>query len=287
MGSMNRHSLAWRALAVAAVFFLLSAVRPIQLRDGSQLSIRTLHAAPSIAAVPQSGPEPPCGREPVPSYPALDQPAAVKAWTESEVGRDWKPPGCTGWTSTGFTTLVTIVARFPYTSAAEDMLRHIRAISELAGVRYWSTTHKRWQTFILDAHALTGVQSGQRRKDFAPEEMKAGAELYFEQTDNISGKIIYRLHVLEASGNRIVFDVENATTVRHLLVPVFHPGDMQSIYFLDRESDRVWRYYSIVRTGKNASRLIAGSESSEINRAVAFYRHLVGIPTDQEPPAAR
>jgi hypothetical protein len=284
---MNRHSLAWRALAVAAVFFLLSAVRPIQLRDGSQLSIRTLHAAPSIAAVPQSGPEPPCGREPVPSYPALDQPAAVKAWTESEVGRDWKPPGCTGWTSTGFTTLVTIVARFPYTSAAEDMLRHIRAISELAGVRYWSTTHKRWQTFILDAHALTGVQSGQRRKDFAPEEMKAGAELYFEQTDNISGKIIYRLHVLEASGNRIVFDVENATTVRHLLVPVFHPGDMQSIYFLDRESDRVWRYYSIVRTGKNASRLIAGSESSEINRAVAFYRHLVGIPTDQEPPAAR
>jgi uncharacterized protein DUF6675 len=284
---MNRHSLVWRALAVAAIFFLLPAVRPIQLRDGSQLSIRTFHAAPSIAAAPQSGPEPPCGREPVPSYPALDQPAAVKAWTESEVGRDWKPPGCTGWTSTGFTTLVTIVARFPYTSAAEDMLRHIRAISELAGVRYWSTTHKRWQTFILDAHALTGVQSGQRRKDFAPEEMKAGAELYFEQTDNISGKIIYRLHVLEASGNRIVFDVENATTVRHLLVPFFHPGDMQSIYFLDRESDRVWRYYSIVRTGKNASRHIAGSESSEINRAVAFYRHLVGIPTDQEPPAAR
>ena len=27
--------------------------------------------------------------------------------------------------------------------------------------------------------------------------------------------------------------------------------------------------------------------ASSINRAVAFYRHFVGIPTDQEPPAAR
>jgi hypothetical protein len=62
---------------------------------------------------------------------------------------------------------------------------------------------------------------------------------------------------------------------------------MQSIYFLDRESDGVWRYYSIARTGRNASRLAAGHAASSINRAVAFYRALAGIPTDQEPPAAR
>jgi hypothetical protein len=62
---------------------------------------------------------------------------------------------------------------------------------------------------------------------------------------------------------------------------------MQSIYFLDRESDDVWRYYSIVRTGKNANGLIAGNEASSVNRAVAFYRYLAGIPTDQEPPAER
>ena len=62
---------------------------------------------------------------------------------------------------------------------------------------------------------------------------------------------------------------------------------MQSIYFLDRESENVWRCYSITRTGKNANRLITGNESPTINRAVAFYRNLVGIPTDQEPPAAR
>jgi hypothetical protein len=62
---------------------------------------------------------------------------------------------------------------------------------------------------------------------------------------------------------------------------------MQSISFLDRESDDVWRYYSIARTGPNSSRLSTGHAASSINRAVAFYRSLVGIPTDQEPPAAR
>jgi hypothetical protein len=62
---------------------------------------------------------------------------------------------------------------------------------------------------------------------------------------------------------------------------------MQSIYYLDRESENIWRYYGIVRTGKIASGLIPGNDYSSINRAVAFYRHLVGIPTNQEPPVAR
>ena len=74
--------------------------------------------------------------------------------------------------------------------------------------------------------------------------------------------------------------------MRYMFLTLFNPGEMQSVYFLDRESDDVWRYYSLVRTGRNASRLATGHESSSINRAVAFYRFLAGIPADQEPPAA-
>jgi hypothetical protein len=235
----------------------------------------------------QSGPQPPCGKEPVPPYPGLDESAIVKSWSRSDFGRDWRPPACTGWAATGFTTLVTTVARFRHSSEAEGLLRHIGAISELAGMRYWSTTHQQWQTLIVDAHALTGSQTGQRREDFTPEEMKEGQVLYYEQVDNLSGKAIYRMHIVEASANRIVYDAENVATMHYLFLTLFHPGEMQSIYFLDRESDNVWRYYSIVRVGKNASRTIMGNESSAINRAVAFYRYLVGIPTGQEPPAAR
>lgn len=235
----------------------------------------------------QSGPQPPCGQEPAPPYPGLDDSAVAKSWSQADLGRDWKPPACTGWNEAGFTSLVTTVARFRHASGADGLLRHIGAISALRGTRYWSTTHKQWETLIENAGALTGPTRGQPRKDFAPDEMKAGALLYFEQVDNLSGKAIYRMRILEASDSRVVFNIENVSSMRYLLVPVFHPGEMQSVYFLDRESDGIWRFYSLVRTGLHANGLIAKNEASAVNRAVAFYRHLVGIPTAQEPPAAR
>jgi hypothetical protein len=253
--------------------FLLS---PIALRSRSL-----------VDAEPQTGPMPPCGVEPIPTYPDVNEEAVVKSWSKSDLGHDWKPPVCTGWAQVGFTTLVTIAARFPHTSKAEGLLRHIGAISELGGMRYWSTTHKQWRTLIVDAYALTDSKHGQRRDDFTPAEMKEGSVLYFEQVDNLSGRSIYRMHIIEASASRLVFDVENIGTMRYYFVPIFHAGELQSVYFLDRESDKVWRYYSIVRTGSKANGLIAGNESSSVNRAVAFYRSLVGIPATQEPPAAR
>jgi hypothetical protein len=235
----------------------------------------------------QSGPQPPCGKEPVPPYPALDHAPIVKFWSPSDFGTDWKPPACTGWPEVGFSSLITTVARFRYTAGSEGLLRHIGAISGLAGMRYWSTTHQHWETLIVNAHALTDSEPAHDRQDFTPDEMKEGKVLYLEQADNLSGTAIYRMHIAQASADRLVFEVENVSIMRHFLVTLFHPGEMQSIYFLDRESANVWRYYSIARTGRNASRLATGHASSSINRAVAFYRSLVGIPTDQEPPAAR
>ena len=183
---------------------------------------------------------------PFPPISGLDDSAVAKSWSKSDFGRGWRPPACTGWAALGFTTLVTTVARFRHTSEAEGLLRHIGAISELAGMRYWSTTHQQWQTLIVDAHALTGLQTNQRRDDFTPDEMKEGKVLYLEQVDNLSGKGIYRMHIVEASAHRLVFDVENVSTMRYLLIPILRPGEMQSIYFLDRGSENVWRYYSIV-----------------------------------------
>jgi len=271
------------ALTFSVLLFVLIVASQTQGADRFQLFPPALQAGPLIDVEPQVGPQPPCGNETIPSYPGLDDLAIVKSWNKSALGSDWKPPACTGWAEVGFTTLVTISARFPHTSEASGLFRQIGAISELAGMRYWSTTHKQWRTLIVDAYALTGL-SGQRRGDFTSDEMKEGKVLYFEQVDNLSGKAIYRMHIVEASASRLVFDVENVSTMRYFLIPIFHPGELQSMYFLDRESDNVWRYYSIVRTGRNANGLISGNESSSVNRAVAFYRHLVGIPTAQEPP---
>jgi hypothetical protein len=248
------------------------------------LSLALLWLLPGHA---QSQPQPPCGRDPDPPYPSLDNPPSVKFWSVSDLGREWKPPECTDWDQTGFSTMTTTVARFRYTAGAEGLLRRIGAISDLAGMRYWSATHKQWQTLIVSAHALSGPRAGSRRQDFAPAELTQGKVVYMEQTDNLSGTAIYRIRIEAASADRIVYSFENVSVMRYLFVTLFDPGEMQSIYFLDRESDNVWRFYSIARTGRKSSRLTAGHAASSINRAVAFYRRLVGVPTDQDPPAAR
>jgi hypothetical protein len=240
-----------------------------------------------LLALADSGPQPPCGSEPFPSYPDLDHSPVVKVWDRSGLGRDWIPPACTGWSAPGFSELVVTVARFRNTSGVEGLLRHIGGISQLTGMRYWSTTRKRWQTLMVDASALAGPASDRRREDFSLNEISQGGLFYFQQSDNLSGKATYSMRVGSVSPDRLVFETENISTMRYLLVPLFRPGEIQSIYFLEQESPGVWRYYNITRTGKNANTLVVGHDASSINRAVAFFRHWADIPTDQEPPAAR
>lgn len=233
------------------------------------------------------GPQLPCGKDQIPQYPSLGDPAIVKAWSKSDLGPDWEPPACTHWSEAGFSTLVTISAKFSNPGGSEALLRQVGAVSELAGLRYWSTTHGQWRTLIKSAYALTAANSDQRRGDFTPSEMSEGKILYFEQIDNLAGRVKYRMKIVDASQSRLVVGVENISTVKYSFLPMLRPGELQSMYFFEQESGDVWRYYSIVRTGKKASRVIAGNESSTINRAAAFYRHFVGIPVTQEPPAAR
>src|ERR1700688_3438508 len=94
-------------------------------RQGRRIRTSTWHCIRCVLLVillcqarayAQSGPQPPCGVEPVPPYPGLDDSAIVKSWSKADVGRGWKPPACTGWAAVGFATLVTVVARFRHTS---------------------------------------------------------------------------------------------------------------------------------------------------------------------------
>jgi hypothetical protein len=234
-----------------------------------------------------SSPRPPCGGETIPPYPDVDASPVVKFWDRDALGANWAPPPCTGWITSGFSTLVTATGRFRHTSGAQGLLRRIGAISELKGMRYWSTTRKQWHTLIVEAYAVSGPTGNLRRADFTPDQIGHEQIVHFLQQDNISGKATYQMRILSASPDRIVFAMENVSTMKYLFINLFSPGEMQSIYFLDRESDDTWRYYSISRTGKKANNLTAGHEASSINRAVAYFRYLTGIPTDKEPPAAR
>jgi hypothetical protein len=240
---------------------------------------------PGASGNADSGPQPPCGSATFPSYPGVDEPPAVLVRDADASGREWTPPACTGWTSPGYTTLVVTAARFRHASGVGELIRRVGAVSERTGMKYWSTTKKRWRTLVLYARALRGPEGERRREDFSPVDMTEGKPLYFMQEDNLFGKAIYRMRIRSLSSDRLVFDTENAGPVRNLML-LFRPGEIQSLHFLERESRDVWRYYGMMRTGRDANPLTAGHDASYVNRAVAFYRFLAGIPTDREPPAA-
>jgi hypothetical protein len=86
---------------------------------------------------------------------------------------------------------------------------------------------------------------------------------------------------------RVVIAMENVTRVRLFFVPLFEPGALQSVEFVERLSPGVWGLYLLTRTAPGASARALGHEASYVNRAAAMYRHLLGIPTDQEPPMAQ
>jgi hypothetical protein len=233
------------------------------------------------------GPRPPCGEAPQPAYADPGGSPHVRTWSSGDLRPDWRPADCVGWTWPGFDVLVALAGSFTDPGSAQDLLARFGAISRMTTIRYWSVTDQAWSALVTSATALSGPDAKQRRRDFAPAELTAGSTVFFAQSDNrSSGEVVYRLLIRELSPDRMVIATENVTAVGKLLLTMFAPGELESTYFLERGSPGVWTYYSLSRTSPDANPLARGHAASYVNRAVALFRYVAGIPTDKEPPAA-
>jgi hypothetical protein len=289
-------------LTLAATRALLHCLRhPMRLHSGSDRDdpatrrvaraivlatlLGGLVAAPALAS--DEAPRLPCGVAPVPAYAEPGAAPNLKTWI-GVAARDWLPPACTGWPRVGAETMVALAGSFRHDGDIDALLARIGAISEKKGVRYWSTTEKAWKALVTDAFALSGPDLALRRADFAAAHITQGQDLHYAQSDNrSSGKTVYRERVLALERERLFVVSENLSPVKMAMFTLYAPGDLQTAYFVERRSPGVWNFYSLTRTRAASSMMPTGGEASYINRAVAFYRFVAGIPTDQEPPAAR
>jgi hypothetical protein len=235
-------------------------------------------------ALGKEGPLPPCGTAPVPPFPGIADPPNVRIWHAQDLNPDWRPPACTGWSDFAFDQLVGLAARFRSPDDAEGILARFGRISQLTGVRYWSVTRGACRDLIAEAFALAGPDADQRRGDFSAKELAAGRTLYFFQDDNCPGDgAVYRLRVREVTPDRVIVETENVGAIRVLLVPLFKPGELRALYFLERDAQEFWSYYSLAGTTAGASPLAGGHEASYINRALALYGHIAGVEPCSAP----
>lgn len=227
-------------------------------------------------------PQPPCGAAPFPNYPLLGSPPQTAVWTPREL--DAWDPGCAGLSRGAFTVIVALAGRFREDAGADGILARIGAISTLTDTRYWSITDQRWQPLIVKAFALGEPTGVHPRPDFTAGELRATGDHYFMQSDNrIGTDVVYRLRIEEASSGRIRFSTENVGPVKWLGIPLLAGGAIQSTYFLDREPEGVWKFYSLTRIGPTLPLLgFLVRRESYLNRAAALFSHLAGLPNQYE-----
>ena len=235
----------------------------------------------------ETGPIAPCESDGPAPYPAFADSPTARSWRAGDIATGWVPAACIGWASRRFTVLTALAGQFQYDGSVDDLLAKFGAQSAWRGIKYWSVTDGRWDTLITDATALDSSDHQQRRTDFTLPELKSGTDLYVSQKDNRSADaVIYRMKVTAVESNRLVVTIENVSAVSLFIFTLFDPGDLESTYIFEKLAPTKWGYYSLsgVREGAVA---IGNHEASYLNRAAAIYRHLVGIPGDQEPPLAR
>jgi hypothetical protein len=224
-----------------------------------------------------------------PEVPLLDAAPNVGFWSGSTLGRAWSPPAFTEWQAAPTTFVVALAGHFTDSRDVNAMLSRIGMISTLSEVRYWSVTDKQWDTLFTRATSLSSANKNALRGDFSASEIRSGGELYFLAADNrLHNETVTRLRVRDVGTERIALEMTNVSPLRWLTFTMVPAGDMQTLYFLYRQKDGSWQFYSVTRV-LNASfllsRLVGGPPY--INRAVAMYRYIAGIPTDRDPSRIR
>jgi hypothetical protein len=79
--------------------------------------------------------------------------------------------------------------------------------------------------------------------------------------------------------DRFTIDIENVNSVWLSVFPIFAPGDLVSTYIAERLSPTMWGYYSLWGVRQDGAG--RNQEGSYVDRALAIYRHVVGVLFDR------
>ena len=184
-------------------------------------------------------------------------------------------------------TWLTVASLVTSADSTAALMERFGAISKLLPVQYWSTTEHKWRPMVSAAAAIVSNDSRQPRADFSLAELLAPGDRYYSLTDTRSGRAtVYRLRVRTPRSTELTVDIANVDPIKQWGITLYAPDGLHTLYILRQRVPGIWAYYSITRL-LPASFLAEGHDKSYINRAVALYRHLVGVPTNTEPPAQR
>jgi hypothetical protein len=221
-----------------------------------------------------------------PQYAALNSPPTI-GFTPATRERPTAPGASCFDNPDAPAAWLTVASFVTSADSPATLMERFGAISKLLPVQYWSTTEHKWRRMVSAATAIVSSDSRQPRADFSLPELLAPGDRYYSLTDTRSGRAtVYRLRVRSPRATELTVDIVNVDPIKQWGITLYAPGGLHTLYLLQQRTSGTWSYYSITRL-LPSSFLAEGHDKSYINRAVALYRHLVGISTNTEPPAAR
>jgi len=228
----------------------------------------------------QSGPVCPHAgtAKPNPVYADIGDPPNVGSWKALER----LPSECHVSLNSKALLTVSLAATFSHDGTVEDIAARLGAVSQMQGLKYWSTTDNNWRVLVESASALTSADKSSIRKDFTAEEILSGKSLYTAQNDTRSwGLNVFVMNLLASSKDQITITSQNIKPVRLGLLKLFDSGDLQTVVYISRANDTNWHYYSLAVIKDST---LPAPEKSLINRQASLYRHLTGQQPDGKPP---
>ena len=220
-----------------------------------------------------------------PDYPTLNAPPKVQATGDANRAKALSGSECFGELQTR-STWITVAAVVRTSFDQKAMLGRLGAISQLRAAWYWSTTDQAWRPLVSAAYAIEAANAPKPRPDYSSEDLGSGTSLFYSVADSRSDTTVnYSMQLTSGPAGHIVVDTTNIGPVRRWGITLYRPESVRTLYFLNELSPGVWSYYSITRAVP-ATFLASGHEKSIINRAVALFRHYMGLPATSEPPLA-
>ena len=232
-------------------------------------------------------PVPPCAGSPRPAWTSADAPPAVAIWRAEDLPNGWQPASCSGLKVADGAVLVGLAGSFREPGGLTAILRRLGAVSRQVDIRYWSTSRQAWRPMLEDAAALAAPKAAASRADIEPQEFRHGARLYavYDDSDPI-GPVVYETVVQMSDPDGVSLVARNLERGRLMGFTVAEPGSLASLLTVQRQEGDLFRYYALVAVALSPMASAMVPDASHINRAVATFRYVAGIPTDTEPPAA-
>ena len=168
------------------------------------------------------------------------------------------------------------------------IIERLARVSDLEQLRYWSTSRQTWRRLYDVAHAVRSADDLTRIPDPEPADLVEGASFHSLQDDNDPvSAVVVTMTIRQRREDSLLATFRNATSGRFLGLRVLPAGSAESMLHLHRTDRGTLLLRLVSRTTADLPVWMLPSTNSHANRAVAFYRYLAGIPTDQEPPARR